>query len=202
MNARGYALLAMCVRSPEARRRILGEVAKALRHGSEETGTGTGTAAGASSGPARAFVELVNSLVKTAASKATLAGELQRGMRDAELLPALCAALERVDLNDPDAPAIVNAILRPMEALTRPGAGTKGAGAGARGGTGDGGEAGRDAAGGSTGTGPPLPREPRAVVFRPRTRRRRRPRVAEALVSPSSTTTPRRWRAWATWWTR
>ena len=149
----GYALLAMCVRSPEARRRILGEVAKALRHGSEETGTGTGTAAGASSGPARAFVELVNSLVKTAASKATLAGELQRGMRDAELLPALCAALERVDLNDPDAPAIVNAILRPMEALTRPGAGTKGAGAGARGGTGDGGEAGRDAAGGSTGTG-------------------------------------------------
>ena len=54
------------------RRRILGEVAKALRHGSEETGTGTGTAAGASSGPARVFVELVNSLVKTAASKATL----------------------------------------------------------------------------------------------------------------------------------
>ena len=192
----------MCVRSPEARRRILGEVAKALRHGAEETGTGTGTAA-AASGPARAFVELVNSLVKTAASKATLAGELQRGMRDAELLPALCAALERVDLNDPDAPAIVNAILRPMEALTRPGAGAKGAGAGAR--AADPAEAAKR--GGTRrearrGRGPPLPREPRAVVFRPRTRRRRRPRVAEALVSPSTTTTPRRWRAWATCWTR
>ena len=164
----------MCVRSPEARQRISARWPR--RFDTEpRKGTGTGTAAGVSSGPARAFVELVNSLVKTAASKATLAGELQRGMRDAELLPALCAALERVDLNDPDAPTIVNAILRPMEALTRPGAGTKGAGAGARGGTGDGG-GGEGRAGGSTSA------RTRAVD-RPRTRRRRRPRVAEVLVS-------------------
>ena len=41
-------------------------------------------------------------------------------MKDANLLPAMCAALDGVDLNDGAAPVLVNAILRPLEVMTRP----------------------------------------------------------------------------------
>ena len=112
-----YFLLAMCVRSPEARRRVLAEVAKALALPADPNAP-----EGKPEAPARALVEFVNSLVKTAASKANLAGELQRGMRDAGLLRALCVALDRVDLDDVAAPALARAMLRPMETLTKPGA--------------------------------------------------------------------------------
>jgi E3 ubiquitin-protein ligase HUWE1 len=149
-----YLLLAMCVRSPEARRRILAEVSSALKDGPDgkvvvdgkvvaqlAAATAAGATAGAA-GPARAFVDLVNSLLShagggrgpgggrggaaaaaAAVPRTGLAGDLQRGMREAELLPALCAALHRVDLNDGAAPTLVNAILRPLEVLTRSGGG-------------------------------------------------------------------------------
>jgi E3 ubiquitin-protein ligase HUWE1 len=120
-----YFLLAMCVRSPEARRRVLAEVAKALALPASEgrdRDRDPNAPEGKPEAPARALVEFVNSLVKTAASKANLAGELQRGMRDAGLLRALCVALDRVDLDDVAAPALARAMLRPMETLTKPGA--------------------------------------------------------------------------------
>jgi hypothetical protein len=127
-----YFLLAMCVRSCEARRRVLSEVVKALTR-EKATGFGEKNCVATSDKPpslqnhakkaftpARAFVEFVNSLVKTAGSKAHLASELQKGMRDTGLLSALCAALDRVDLDDIDASGLVRAMLRPMETLTKP----------------------------------------------------------------------------------
>ena len=56
-------LLALCVRSPEARRRILAEVAGALKLGGDGKG---GVKPGGKEGPARAFVDLVNSLLSHA----------------------------------------------------------------------------------------------------------------------------------------
>ena len=72
-----YFLLAMCVRSPEARRRVLAEVAKALALQASEgrdRDRDPNAPEGKPEAPARALVEFVNSLVKTAASKANLAG--------------------------------------------------------------------------------------------------------------------------------
>ena len=114
-----YLLLAMCVRSPEARRRVLNEVSKALKAG-DATGNED-----VKHGPARAFVDLINSLLshspKTASgAKANLFADLQRGMKEADLLAAMCDALTRVDLNDASSPDLVNAMLRPLEVLTRP----------------------------------------------------------------------------------
>ena len=114
-----YLLLAMCVRSPEARRRVLNEVSKALKAG-DATGNED-----VKHGPARAFVDLINSLLshspKTASgAKSNLFADLQRGMKEADLLAAMCDALTRVDLNDASSPDLVNAMLRPLEVLTRP----------------------------------------------------------------------------------
>ena len=117
-----YFLLAMCVRSPEARRRVLTEVAKALTKEQSASEISKSEKSPKSPfAPARAFVEFVNSLVKTAGSKAHLANELQKGMKDTRLLSALTTALDRVDLDDNDAADLVRAMLRPMETLTKPG---------------------------------------------------------------------------------
>ena len=123
-----YLLLALCVRSSEARRRVLHEVSVALK---SEDGLKDTKSDKEGPGPARAFVDLVNALLAYAGGKPggkpegkdlqrRYAGDLQRCMKDADLLPAMCAALNRVDLNDGAAPVLVNAILRPLEVMTRP----------------------------------------------------------------------------------
>ena len=197
----GYALLAMCVRSPEAlkcassarwprrfdrieetelepeppraRRPVRARVRRARQFVGEDGGVEGDARGRASTRDAR----------RGAPSRVVRRAGTRRSQR-----PGRARDRERH-------PSLMEALTRPRRGHERRGRRARAAGpatAAKRGGT---------RAGGSTGDGTTsranLERSysvlGRGAVDVP---------VAEALVSPSSTTTPRRWRAWATWWTR
>eukprot|EP00898_Chlorokybus_atmophyticus_P008084 jgi/Chlat1/8277/Chrsp78S07706 len=116
-----YLLLALCVRSYEARRRVLSEIARALSNAqaSDEPGS-----AGLSKGMVRPFVDLVNALLSTTATPTTgsvfgFSTDMAKSMLQANIIPALTHTLQLVDLNHPDAPRVINAVLKPLELLVR-----------------------------------------------------------------------------------
>ena len=129
-----FLLLALCVRSSEGRRRVIAGVAAQLHAAQVDRGR-------ASAPGVVVLVDLVNSLVAKRSDAAQpwrplappsgqqaqpasgISADIGRAMRDAHMAAALAAALRQVDLDHPAAPAVVAAILRPLEALTRAGAG-------------------------------------------------------------------------------
>jgi hypothetical protein len=147
-QAASYFLLSVCVRSAEARRRVLSELAGALGSGG---GGGIGAApapaaawpapADAAAAKARApfvedparppphlvsaYVGLASSLLSGSAGGRAGGGaggvslEVVRAAREAGLVCALTRTLRQLDLEHPAAPRAAQAVLRALEVLTR-----------------------------------------------------------------------------------
>jgi len=133
-----YFLISACVRSVEARKRVVHDLVATLMTGLEEKPAAScsdppGTPAGKIfPSSMKVYVELIGSLLAAssankhpnprhrAPSNGTLSTDMIRLMRESGMVPALTRAMNLVDLDHPQAPKSLNAILKPLEILTRP----------------------------------------------------------------------------------
>ncbi|XP_024379829.1 E3 ubiquitin-protein ligase UPL1 isoform X3 [Physcomitrium patens] len=121
-----YFVVAICVRSGEGRKRVVVEVARALTSASP-TSSGPSEVSKALQSPSRkvrAFVDLVNSVLSShsptgSAQTPGFSQDMAKSMMDVGMVQALTRTLQVIDLDHPDAPKLVNSILKALEALTR-----------------------------------------------------------------------------------
>ncbi|KAJ0801926.1 putative HECT domain, ubiquitin interacting, UBA-like superfamily, armadillo-like helical [Helianthus annuus] len=118
-----WFLVVLCGRSSEGRRRVINVLVKAL----------SSFAMSASSSSKNvllpdkrvlAFVDLVYSILSKNPSASNVLGsgcspDIAKGMIDGGLIPCLSSILQVLDLDHPDAPKVVNIILKSLEGLTR-----------------------------------------------------------------------------------
>ncbi|KAJ7557451.1 hypothetical protein O6H91_05G127400 [Diphasiastrum complanatum] len=116
-----YFLMAVCVRSGEGRRRVVQEVTRALNVAASSSSLKSFQPP---SRKVRAFVDLVNSILSSHSSSSGaqapgFSADMAKAMVDAGMVQALSQTLQVVDLDHPDAPKLVNAVLKALEVLTR-----------------------------------------------------------------------------------
>ncbi|KAL8239183.1 hypothetical protein R6Q59_015750 [Mikania micrantha] len=118
-----WFLVVLCGRSSEGRRRVINVLVKAL----------SSFAMSASSSSKNsllpdkrvlAFVDLVYSILSKNSSSSNAPGsgcspDIAKGMIDGGMIPCLSSILQVLDLDHPDAPKVVNIILKALEGLTR-----------------------------------------------------------------------------------
>ncbi|KAL8209796.1 hypothetical protein R6Q57_006528 [Mikania cordata] len=118
-----WFLVVLCGRSSEGRRRVINVLVKAL----------SSFAMSASSSSKNillpdkrvlAFVDLVYSILSKNPSSSNAPGsgcspDIAKGMIDGGMIPCLSSILQVLDLDHPDAPKVVNIILKALEGLTR-----------------------------------------------------------------------------------
>ncbi|XP_076930173.1 E3 ubiquitin-protein ligase UPL1-like, partial [Bidens hawaiensis] len=118
-----WLLVVLCGRSSEGRRRVINVLVKAL------CSFATSACSSSKSGllPDKrmlAFVDLVYSILFKNPSSSNVLGsgcssDIAKGMIDGGLIPCLSSILQVLDLDHPDAPKVVNIILKSLEGLTR-----------------------------------------------------------------------------------
>uniref|UniRef100_A0A7I4AEX4 HECT-type E3 ubiquitin transferase n=1 Tax=Physcomitrium patens TaxID=3218 RepID=A0A7I4AEX4_PHYPA len=120
-------VMAVCVRSGEGRRRVVVEVARALTSASPPSSGLDSEVSKPLKSPSRkvrAFVDLVNSVLSShspagSAQPPVFSQDMAKSMMDAGMVQALTRTLQVIDLDHPDAPKLVNSILKALEVLTR-----------------------------------------------------------------------------------
>nr|XP_043627768.1 E3 ubiquitin-protein ligase UPL1-like [Erigeron canadensis] len=118
-----WFLVVLCGRSSEGRRRVINVLVKAL----SSFATAASNSSINSLLPDKrvvAFVDLVYSILSKNSSSSNVPGsgcspDIARGMIDGGMIPCLSSILQVLDLDHPDAPKVVNIILKALEGLTR-----------------------------------------------------------------------------------
>ncbi|KAL4579973.1 hypothetical protein LXL04_016144 [Taraxacum kok-saghyz] len=118
-----WFLVVLCGRSSEGRRRVINVLVKAL---SSFANSANSSSKGSLLPDKRvhAFVDLVYSILSKNSSSSNVPGsgcspDIAKGMIDGGMIPCLSSILQVLDLDHPDAPKVVNIILKAMEGLTR-----------------------------------------------------------------------------------
>ncbi|BFI34167.1 E3 ubiquitin-protein ligase HUWE1 [Marchantia polymorpha subsp. ruderalis] len=122
----GCFLMSVCVRSGEGRRRVVVEIARALTAAANSADVGVLKGLQPPNRKVRVFVDLVNYFLSHHSSSGTtqtpgFSADMAKTMMDAGMVQALTLTLQVIDLDHPDAPKLVNAVLKGMEILTRAG---------------------------------------------------------------------------------
>eukprot|EP01018_Ginkgo_biloba_P023205 Gb_26784 [translate_table: standard] len=118
-----WFLVVVCGRSGEGRRREIGEIVRALLLAASSDKKNIKHV----EPPNRkvlAFVDLVNSILSKNSSSGNVVAlgcfpDIAKTMIDAGMIQALTSTLQMIDLDHPEAPKLVNLILKALEALTR-----------------------------------------------------------------------------------
>ncbi|KAF5728469.1 E3 ubiquitin-protein ligase UPL1 isoform X1 [Tripterygium wilfordii] len=118
-----WFLVVLCGRSGEGRRRVINELAKALSSFSNSVSNSTNTNL-LPDKKVFALADLAYSILSKNASSANLPGsgcspDIAKSMIDGGMIRCLTGILQVIDLDHPDAPKIVNLILKSLESLTR-----------------------------------------------------------------------------------
>ncbi|KAI3496711.1 hypothetical protein L1887_39084 [Cichorium endivia] len=118
-----WFLVVLCGRSSEGRRRVINVLVKAL---SSFANTANSSSKGSLLPDKKvlAFVDLVYSILSKNSTSSNLPGsgcspDIAKGMIDGGMVPCLSSILQVMDLDHPDAPKVVNIILKALEGLTR-----------------------------------------------------------------------------------
>ncbi|XP_077221899.1 LOW protein: E3 ubiquitin ligase-like protein isoform X2 [Tasmannia lanceolata] len=118
-----WFLVVLCGRSSEGRRRVITEIVRAL-HSFSNLESNSSTSVLLPSKKVTAFAELVNSILSKNSSSSNLPGpvcspDIAKTMIDGGMVQSLTSVLQVIDLDHPDAPKVVNLILKALESLTR-----------------------------------------------------------------------------------
>ncbi|KAL3503633.1 hypothetical protein ACH5RR_038082, partial [Cinchona calisaya] len=118
-----YFLVVLSSRSVEGRRRVINELAKALSPFSISE-SNSSSCSFLPNKKVLAFVDLVYAILSKNSSSSNLPGsgrspDLAKSMIEGGMAQRLSGILQILDLDHPDAPKIVNLILRSLESLTR-----------------------------------------------------------------------------------
>lgn len=118
-----WFLVVVCGRSSEGRRRVISEIVRALHMASNSTKESSKHAQ-LPNKKVVAFVDLVNSILSNNASSGNpqvpgCSPDMAKTMIDAGMVQALTTTLQVIDLDHPEAPKLVNLVLKALEALTR-----------------------------------------------------------------------------------
>ncbi|XP_059440839.1 E3 ubiquitin-protein ligase UPL1 isoform X2 [Corylus avellana] len=119
-----WFLVVLCGRSGEGRRRVINELVKALFSFSNLESNST-TSILLPDKKVSAFVDLAYSILLKNSSSSNLPGgsgcspDIAKSMIDGGMVRCLTSILQVIDLDHPDAPKIVNLILKSLESLTR-----------------------------------------------------------------------------------
>ncbi|KAA8527075.1 hypothetical protein F0562_008696 [Nyssa sinensis] len=118
-----WFLVVLCGRSGEGRRRVISVLVKALRSFSNLESNSSKSSL-LPDKKVLAFADLVHSILSKNSSSSNLPGsgcspEIAKSMIDGGIVQCLTSILQVIDLDHPDAPKIVNLILKALESLTR-----------------------------------------------------------------------------------
>ncbi|XP_057529454.1 E3 ubiquitin-protein ligase UPL1 [Amaranthus tricolor] len=119
-----WFLVVLCGRSSEGRRRVISELVKALSLFFKVGSSVSHQTILLPDKRVLSYVELVYSVLSKNSSSSTMSvsgysPDIARGMIDGGIVPCLSSILQAIDLDHPDAPKIVNLILKALESLTR-----------------------------------------------------------------------------------
>lgn len=117
-----WFLVVLCGRSSEGRRRVISELVKALSL-YVNFKDNTGKSSLLPDKKVLAFVELIYSVLSKNSSSNGLSvsgysPDIARSMIDGGIVPCLTSILHEIDLDHPDAPKIVNIVLKALESLS------------------------------------------------------------------------------------
>ncbi|CAK9145116.1 unnamed protein product [Ilex paraguariensis] len=118
-----WFLVVLCGRSGEGRRRVINELVKALSSFSDSEGNSSKSSL-LPDKKVIAFVDLAYSILSKNSASSNLPGsgcspDIAKSMIDGGMVQCLSGILQVIDLDHPDAPKIVNLILKGLENLTR-----------------------------------------------------------------------------------
>lgn len=118
-----WFLVVVCGRSSEGRRRVISEIVRAL-HMASNSVKDSSKHPQLPNKKVVAFVDLVNSILSNNASSGNpqvpgCSPDMAKTMIDAGMVQALTTTLQVIDLDHPEAPKLVNLVLKALEALTR-----------------------------------------------------------------------------------
>lgn len=119
-----WFLVVLCGRSSEGRRRVINEIVKALRSFSNSESNSLNEGRLSPDKKVFALSDLVYSILLKNSSSGNLPGtgcspDVAKSMIDGGMVQSLTSFLQVIDLDHPDAPKIVNLILKALESLTR-----------------------------------------------------------------------------------
>ncbi|XP_062194138.1 E3 ubiquitin-protein ligase UPL1-like isoform X2 [Phragmites australis] len=117
-----WFLVALCCRSAEGRRRVISEIVKAFCY-FIDSASSTSRGSLMPDKKVLAFSELVNSILsRNSQSNLPVLGcspDIAKPMIDGRMVQSLSGLLKVIDLDHPDAPKVVNLILKALDSLTR-----------------------------------------------------------------------------------
>ncbi|KAL6863751.1 hypothetical protein ACP4OV_016654 [Aristida adscensionis] len=117
-----WFLVALCCRSAEGRRRVISEIVKAFSC-FIDSASSTSRGSLVPDKKVLAFSELVNSILsRNSQSNLPVLGcspDIAKPMIDGGMVQSLSGLLKVIDLDHPDAPKVVNLILKALDSLTR-----------------------------------------------------------------------------------
>ncbi|XP_042519571.1 E3 ubiquitin-protein ligase UPL1-like isoform X2 [Macadamia integrifolia] len=118
-----WFLVVLCGRSGEGRRRVIGEIVRAFSSLST-SGSNSSNIFLVPNRKVLAFADLVNSILSKNSSSSNLPGpgcspDMAKTMIDGGMVQSLTGILQVIDLDHPDAPKVVNLIVKALESLTR-----------------------------------------------------------------------------------
>ncbi|KAH6778608.1 LOW protein: E3 ubiquitin ligase-like protein [Perilla frutescens var. frutescens] len=119
-----WFLVVLAGRSSEGRRRVVNELVKALSLFTNVESNSSGSSSLLPDKKVFAFVDLVYSILSKNSSSGNLPGsgcspDIAKSMIDGGIVHCLSGILQIIDLDHPDAPKVVNLILKSLESLTR-----------------------------------------------------------------------------------
>ncbi|KAJ4982419.1 hypothetical protein NE237_033256 [Protea cynaroides] len=118
-----WFLVVLCGRSGEGRRRVIGEIVRAFSSFSP-SGSNSSNNSLLPNTKVLAFADLVNSILSKNSSSSNLPGpgcspDIAKTMIDGGMVQSLTGILQVIDLDHPNAPKVVNLIVKALESLTR-----------------------------------------------------------------------------------
>uniref|UniRef100_A0A0D9XBN6 HECT-type E3 ubiquitin transferase n=1 Tax=Leersia perrieri TaxID=77586 RepID=A0A0D9XBN6_9ORYZ len=117
-----WFLVALCCRSTEGRRRVISEIVKAFNY-FIDSASSTSRGSLIPDKKVLAFSELINSILsRNSQNNLPVLGcspDIAKSMIDGGMVQSLSGLLKVIDLDHPDAPKVVNLILKALDSLTR-----------------------------------------------------------------------------------
>lgn len=117
-----WFLVALCCRSTEGRRRVISEIMKAFNY-FIDSASSTSRGSLIPDKKVLAFSELINSILsRNSQNNLPVLGcspDIAKSMIDGGMVQSLSGLLKVIDLDHPDAPKVVNLILKALDSLTR-----------------------------------------------------------------------------------